>query len=236
LRAIAKAVFIGVGLILIAVAVGLILLSTQADKLARLQLEKILSHALKTTVTVDSAEVALLAQTLKVQGLTVANPAGFESENPAMRFNRVQIQFHAGSLLSDTPVIEQILLDGVDVNLQFDTKEGTNLGVLMHEAERTSLERRSEQPRSLRRQYEIRSLRCENARIEFETSLVPTSGLGLDISPFTLEDISREHPVTASQISAIFLKSLLTEALTFKGLLRPVGEFLRRELNELMAE
>jgi hypothetical protein len=235
MRLFLKVAFIGVGLVLIGVAVLVILAASQSDKLARAYVQRTLAYALKTDVAMDAAEVSLLGQSLSIQGLTIQNPAGFEP-GPAMEFERITTTFDGGTLFSEAPVIREVLLDGVKVNLHLEPGEGTNLGALLREAERTSLERGSQQPRGVRRAYTIDSLHCDGARIDVKTSIVPVDGLGLDVAPFTLTGISKDHPVTAGQVSAIFIRSLLAEALTFKGLLRPLGEFLREELDKLMGD
>jgi len=120
------------------------------------------------------------------------------------------------------------------VNLEYAADDGVNLAALLRETERTGLERTADQPRGVRREYLVKRLTCEGARIEFTTGMTPGSTMGLDIAPFTLEDVSREHPVTAGQLSAIVMKSHLKESLTFKGLFRPIGEYLQKELDRLM--
>lgn len=228
-----KVAFIGAGLALITLAILALAAATQADKLARYQAERVLEHVFKTEGQVESAEVSFLAQTLILHNLSVNNPPGFKVE-PALRVRELKVVFEGGTILSDQPVISEIVVSGVKVNLQHNADEGVNVVTLVREAQRTSLERRSQMPRGARREFTVKTLRCEGGRVDFSTAVVPTPGMGLDVAPFTLEEITKDHPVTAGQVSAIFIKSLLVEAATFKGLLRPVAEFLRDELDKLL--
>ncbi len=226
-----KAVFIVAGLILLLIAAVLIAVASQGDKLARAQVERALSHAFKTGVTVSEAELDLFDETLTLRGLVVANPPGFP-KGPALTVSRTVIDFDAQSLLTDRSVINLIEIRDPRVNLYYDATEGSNLGVLFQEAERTSLERPSQMPRPARRAYVVKVLRCEGGRLEFRTGLVPGAEPGLDIAEFTLTDISRDQPVTAGQIGGIFLENLLRETANPRNLLRPLGDFLRKKLSE----
>lgn len=233
MKAVLKAIFIAVGLLLLILAAVAIVGATQADKIARERLQRTLSYVFKSEVTVEAVAIEPMRQALTVTGIRVANPPGF-SAGAALALDRADVEVEARTLLTETPVVSNIVLSGVRVNLEYATDEGVNVAALLREAERTNLERKAEQPRGARREYLVKRLTCDGARIEFSGTMVPGSTMGLDIAPFTLEDVSREHPVTAGQLSAVFIKSLLKESLTFKGLLRPVGEFLQKELDRLM--
>jgi uncharacterized protein involved in outer membrane biogenesis len=233
MRLFLKVMFIGVGLVLIAVAILALLAATQADKAARYQAENALRYIFQTEVHVKGAELSLLGQTLKLKDISIGNPKGFEG-GPAMAFKQVEVKVQGTTIFSENPVINEVIVSEPTVNLQYVPKEGTNLGILLNQAKRASLAQHSEQPRTVRRAFQVKNLRCERGRINFSTSVVPTPNLGIDVTPFTVQDLSKDHPVTPSQISAVFIKSILTEAATFNGLLRPVGEFIRDEMNKLL--
>jgi hypothetical protein len=233
MRLFLKVAFIGTGLVLILVAIAALVAATQANKFARYQVENALRYIFQTDVKVASAELSLLGQSLKVKGVTVGNPKGFEG-GPAMEFREIATTFQGGTVFSENPVITSVVVSGATVNLQYVPKEGSNLGILLNQSKRASLAQPSEKPRSVRRAFVVKQLHCEKSRINFSTSVVKTPSMGIDVTPFTIEDISKEHPVTASQVATVFVKSLLVEAATFKGLLRPVGELVRDELNKLL--
>jgi len=233
MRLFLKVVFIGTGLLLIAVAIAAIAAARQADKLARYQAERTLRHVFKSDATVEAAEVSILGQSLALRNVAVPNPPGFDP-GTAMEFGEVDVAFQGATILSKTPVVSELIVSNVLLNMQYDTEEGVNILALLREAQRTSLERRSQLPVGARREFLIKTLRCEGAKVKFSTTAVPTPDMGLDVASFTLTDISKDRPVTPAQLSAIFVKSLLVEAATFKGLLRPVAELLRDELDKLL--
>ena len=196
MRLFLKVAFIGAGLFLILVAIAALLAATQADKLARYQVENALQYIFQTDVKVASAELSLLGQSLKLKGVTVGNPKGF-SGGPAIECKEVGVTFEGPTIFSENPVISEILLSGATANLQYAPNEGTNLGILLNQAKRASLAQHADQPRAVRRAFVVKRLHCEKARINFSTSVVPTPTVGLDVTPFTLNDVSKDRPVTA---------------------------------------
>jgi len=55
--------------------------------------------------------------------------------------------------------------------------------------------------------------------------------VNLDLAPFSLEDLAKK-PVSIGEATGIFLRSVLTETLTLKGLLNPVRDKIQAELRQ----
>ena len=68
---------------------------------------------------------------------------------------------------------------------------------------------------------------CEDVTVAMSSNLIPKSGLKVEVAPFTLTEISKDRQISTAEDSAIFIRSLIKETLSAKGLLRPIADLLR---------
>ncbi|MCP4645134.1 MAG: hypothetical protein GY851_32130 [bacterium] len=221
-----------IGLVLIVIGVGAILIATQVERTVKASLEKSLTYVYQTPVVIDEVQVSVLDGSVTALGLTVANPPGFV-EAPAMRFGRVIVRFDMPSLLSSSPTIEEIRLEELKVNLRYELREGTNLGQLAKNADRLHNTESKDTPRGAKRSFVVKEVRVEEARIDLSANVLPLSSIEMKVSPFSLNEIDNDTPVRMSEMSVVFIRNLLTEGVTLKGALKPVGERLRSEFEKL---
>ena len=79
------------------------------------------------------------------------------------------------------------------------------------------------------REFIIQELRCEGATVAMSSNLVPSSGVKVEVAPFTMTEISNSQPISTADLSAVFIRSLIRQTLSTKGLLRPIADLLRGE-------
>jgi hypothetical protein len=236
-----KIIIAAIGLVLILVAIGALLAATQIEKAAKTGIEGTLSHVFMTDVTVESVELSALGQSLDIRGLHVKNPATFKTA-AAMEFKRVLVEVDGKTLFSRTPTIKRVLIKEPIMHLRYELAEGTNLGMLAKHAGRlaeaedsqdeTPEKPAKEEEPGARIGFRVEELRCEGAKVALSTNLIPLSGVELDVADFTLNNLSKDRPVTTAETCAIFIRSLLRETLSVKGLLRPVADRIRKETHE----
>jgi uncharacterized protein involved in outer membrane biogenesis len=85
----------------------------------------------------------------------------------------------------------------------------------------------------VKKEFLIRSLHSEGAKVRLTANVAPRASIDLDVAPFDLEGVSKENPVTAGDMSASFIRSLLREAVTFNGLLSSATALVRSEIEDL---
>jgi len=100
------------------------------DSIAKAAIEKGGTAALGVATTVQSVSVSLLGGTVDLSGLLVANPTGFETPH-LMESRAINIGVRPGSLLSDTIEVNQFVIDGLDMYLEQQPGNKTNVGVVM---------------------------------------------------------------------------------------------------------
>ena len=84
------------------------------------------STVLGTKMEIENFSSSLLMGKVELRGLSIANPDGF-SDDPAFFLDHVYISVFLPSLLTDEIVINEILISGMNVNVEFGLT-GTNLG------------------------------------------------------------------------------------------------------------
>lgn len=238
MRSCLKTLMIVTGILLILIAVVVILAATQLKTVAHTAIERSLGIAFLTDVSVEDVAIGLREGHIEIQNLVVGNPASFRTGS-AMELETVVVDIDVKTIFSRTPTISQITVTGANVNLRHELTDGTNLTMLARHASRFSTdaevgakESDSSEAEGLGRKFIIKELVCEDVTVAMSSNLIPKSGLNVDVAPFTLTEISEDHPVSTAELSAVFIRSLIKQTLSTKGLLRPIADLLRGEEEE----
>lgn len=221
-----KGVLIAVGTVLILAAVAALLLLTRAGTYTTDIVADALTRAAKVEVRVDEVRILPLRRTVEIQGLTLMNPPSFKPK-PAIEVARLALQVDLRTLFSTSPRVEQAVVDGAHVHIRYKLGKGTNLGALATRASEAGEEARS---------FVIDEFRCQGAKVSLSANVVPVSSLSFELAPFALSGDVGTRPLTTGELTAIFLRTVLHETVTVKGLLRPVGNLIRDEIRGLSGE
>lgn len=112
------------------VAAGLLLFITMDlwfGMLVRTAIVEIGSGLTKTTVTLENVRIDLLNGLVQLEELEIGNPPGFTAKN-AVRLGTARVHLDLRSALSDTVVIDEILVEAPDVT--FEGLPTSNLSVI----------------------------------------------------------------------------------------------------------
>ena len=118
-----KKVLASIGLALLLIVAALFLFR---DLFITYIVPQVGSAALGTKMEIENFSSSLLMGKVELRGLAIANPEGF-SDEPAFFLDRVYISISLPSLLTDEIVINEIVVSGMNVNVEFSLT-GTNLG------------------------------------------------------------------------------------------------------------
>ncbi len=207
---------VAVGLVLIALAIGGIFLSLQAQDALRTALEKTLSYSLGAEVSIDSLRIAPFQHKLELQGLNVSNPDGFPT-GTALGFEKVIAVFDIKSLTSGTPTITLLDLHGIQMNIRHELGEGTNILKLINTLPSTP-------DTSGQRKFLVQELRCSEAHTTVSTNLLPKVQPDFSITPFTLKNVGEGRAIGAGEVGVIVIKSLLQNGV--RSALKPIRDIL----------
>lgn len=225
MKSVLKAVCTITGLVLIVLGVGGLFFLTQLDTFAKDAVQDALAQVFPSPVQFESIAFSPINQVMEVQGVSLASPENFKNE-PAVQIERVLIEFDVTTIFEEAPVIRRIVLEGTRIYYRHEIGEGTNIGKLAKKAAENTGD-------PDRRTFVIKELLCENAKVSFSTNLVPKSRVPLNLATIHLEDLEDQPPMTSKRVAAVFLKSVIVETLTLKGLLKPLLHPLKKDVEEL---
>ncbi len=220
------------GLVLIGVALVALFMATQLESNLKGGIERSLNYIYQAPVRVDAVHVILSQGALDLEGLTIFNPEPFK-KGPAVEVGHVHVEFVPKTLLSRTPTIRNVTLQDARIHLRLEAGRGTNLGRLDENATRLVEGKTSGAPATARRTFIVQEFRSDDARVEFSSNLLPVSSVGLDVQPFTMSELSSETPVSTIDVCILFIRNVLKEGLSVRGVLGPVADKLRAELDRI---
>jgi len=87
------------------------------DTIVRSAIEKGGTAAAGVPTTLDKADASFFSGAFGLEGFAIANPAGFRNE-PFLALKGARARWDNGSILSDTLVIDEFALDGLELNLE----------------------------------------------------------------------------------------------------------------------
>lgn len=233
MKAVFRFLVTAIGLLLIVLAIGAILASTQAGAFADAAFERMLGYIYQTDVTIEHVVFLPRDRAMVMQGVTIHNPPPFK-EGPAIEIGELLVRADATTLVSAKPTVHEVVMKDAEFRIRYEVGRGTNLGKLDENANRfNTTSFGTSEPILAKREYVIKSFRSEAAKLDLSANFIPGSSLTLDIAPFTLEELSSSTPVSTTQMGSLFIRSLLREAITVRGLMKPIADRLNEELERL---
>lgn len=220
------------GLVLIVAAVALVVLAGQLPKMAASGLRARLSDTFGAPCTIESVRMLPLDQAIELRGLAVQNPDAFQSGD-AMQFDRIVVYLDPTTLLSDVPDIPRVSIEGGKVLLYHQPGEGLNIAALLETASQSPAPQPSRF--GLPSQFRIHELHAEGIEMRIESGALPFLSAPLEVSPFTLTGLDDDTAVSPGETAAIFLRSLLAEALALDNLLKPLADMLQEATEDTAA-
>ena len=224
MKSFVKFALTSVGLVLILIGVIGVFVLTQAQDFLTSAVDEVLTEAFGSSASVKSVSLSPANRALVLHDFALANPEGF-APGDALRCERVQIRVRPRTFLTDTPVIETMDIEGADIHYRYELGRGTNIAAIARALSKKPVE---DAPT-----FKVEKLRCRDAKIHFSANFIPAPDLALKVVTIRLENLENGAPITTSQATSIFLRSVLKETLTIKGLLSPVFEKIRGEVDEL---
>lgn len=125
---------IGLAALVVVIGVGVYVLFSSLDELIVTAVEKIGSQVTGVAVNLDKATVSLSSGRGSLSGLSVGNPAGFETAS-AFRLATISISLDTASVTSDPVVIKEIVISRPNVTYELGAS-GSNIDAIQRNVER----------------------------------------------------------------------------------------------------
>ena len=108
---------IAIGAVVTAVLLVFVAMNLWLGTLVQTAIVEIGSRLTKTTVTLEDVHIGLLHGLVQLDGLEIGNPPGFTATR-AVRLDTVRVRLDLRSVLSDTVIIDEILVEESDVTFE----------------------------------------------------------------------------------------------------------------------
>jgi hypothetical protein len=216
MRSFFKFVLTGIGLVLILIGVGALLVFTQAHDFFSARIGNVMSEAFDTKASISGLRFSVRRHAIVLKDFTLANPPGFPEEN-ALTCAQVYVVLSPKTLLSREPVVQLLDLQGATVRIHHKMGSGSNLGALANTL--AAAEGRVS--------FKVETLRCENGNVFLSSSLIPGAAMPYPLSKVEIKNLDSGKPVNAAKSTAIFLRTVLTDVVTFKGVAASVLDAIR---------
>jgi hypothetical protein len=207
-----------------------------------------------TAVDVDGVDLALAAGRAEIDGLTVDNPGGYETDY-AVRVRRATVVLDVASLAGDVPVVEELVLDDALINAE-QRDAASNLTDIQRHATRPSDQAPAGEPgRIIVERYRVRNARVvvtsehlsEPEELRLEDVVVDDIGTAIGGATYSEAAEAMLTPIIAAARSATAarLRSAAADAVSDAAReeleeesddLRERADEARREITETVEE
>jgi len=216
MRSFFKFVLTGIGLVLILIGVGALLVFTQAHDFFSARIGNVMSEAFDTKASISGLRISVRRHALVLKDFTLANPPGYPEEN-ALACAQVYVVMSPKTLISREPVVELLDLQGATIRIHHKMGSGSNLGALAETLAAADG----------RVQFTVETLRCTGGNVYLSSNLVPGADVPYSLSKVEIKNLDSGKPVNAAKSTAIFLRTVLADVVTFKGIGASIMDAIR---------
>lgn len=124
-----KKILIGLGVLVVIVAVGIFVFLGNLNDIVRAAVEKVGSDMTQTNVVLNEVDIELTSGKGALRGFRVTNPSGF-SDDDAFKFDEVSVAIDLASVRSDPVIIKEVIISGPEVVYEFGDDGDSNLDKL----------------------------------------------------------------------------------------------------------
>lgn len=196
--------------LVVVVAIVVVIGLRNLDTLVEAAIESVGPMVTKTDVQVDSVHIELTEGRGEIRGLSVANPEGFSSD-PILRVGNVVLDILPGSITEDVVVVEEITVDGAQLNAEHRDLTQINLKTMLDQMRPEA----QEEPKSTTASPDVRFM---VERLSFTNASLNLSSDEFGARELTMRDLElnnlgdREKGLTPAQLTRALLDPLLQAA------------------------
>jgi uncharacterized protein involved in outer membrane biogenesis len=211
------------GIITAIIVIGFIVLSFTVDGIVKSNIEKIGSEMLQTPVDVDDVSISILDGTGTIDGIAVQNPEGF-SDSAAIKLQRIHLSLDLSSLLSDTVVIDTLIINQPMLFFEQKANGAINLRKLTENIDMSS---------SSEGGMIIDYLRIDEGLVKLSTEIGEGRKEQVKIEKIVITDIGRTGSNTVEQTVRQILEPIIERAIQ-KSIKEGLLEQAKDKLQDLL--
>lgn len=215
-----KKLLIGLGAVVILIAIALFVLVGNLDKIIKGALEGVGSELLGLPVAVQGVELDLKSGAGQITGLTIANPAGYSAPH-AFQMDKIYLGLDLGSLGKQPLVINELRIASPIVELEAKEDGSSNLQTLLDNIEKNSAktDKKAAEEQSKSEQTDA----PEPVRISFKslsitgvtvnTTVVGQEKQRIVIPDVVKADVGGAEGLTPSEVGSLIIGDIVVQSL-----------------------
>ena len=208
-----KKILIGGAVVLVVVVAVLMLVLGNINPIVKKGVETAGPKILKAPVTLNNVDISLLSGSGKLSGLTIGNPAGFQTEY-AFQLGKVEVELDTGSLTTDTIHVKKILIDSPSIIFEgaFDKN---NLSQLQKNAaaftasdKNAAAAEKQQTTAAESKNILIDHLVIQNGDVTISMKMLTDQELTTELPIIELKDIGKDKKTTAADAMKLILAAV----------------------------
>jgi hypothetical protein len=208
-----KKVLIGGAVFLVVIVAVLMLVLGNINSIVKKGVETAGPKILKAPVTLNKVDISVLSGSGKLSGLTIGNPAGFQTEY-AFQLGKVEVELETGSVTTDTIHVKNILIDSPSIIFEgaFDKN---NLGQLQANAAAYTASVASSGPAEEQQAADsegkkilLDHLAIQNGDVSVSMKLLSDKELTVELPTIELNDIGKDKDTTLADAMKLVLAAI----------------------------
>lgn len=231
-------VIVALVVLIVLAVVGLLVFGiTQIDAIAKQAIERGGTYAMQVETTVDTVDVRIRGGTASMNGLNIANPAGFDTSH-FLRLGDANASMNLETIRSDTIVMPSITLSGIDVILDKGASP-SNYNTILNSLKRFESKDTgggdAPPPSEGGKKLVINSLILRDINIRVANMPGVSLAVGdvaVNIPEIELRDVGKGESMTTAEVINLVVKTVLAAAVEAGGGIIP-GDVLGELSNGL---
>ncbi|UCH53022.1 MAG: hypothetical protein JSW09_10610 [Pseudomonadota bacterium] len=210
-----KIILISSFVLIAVIGAALYYVFTNLDAIVKAVIEKAGSQTTQTAVRVDKVKIVLTDGAGTINGLSIANPKGFETRH-AFRLGAVETKIDIKSLTKEPYIIEKVIIRKPQVFYEMNKDRQGNLNILYDNiAAATAGSGSASKPatKSAEPKLIIRHFLFADATVEAKVVPLNNKEYTLKLPTIDLKDLGGKNGATPSEISQQVLRAVTERAL-----------------------
>ena len=195
-------------ILVVIILVALLLLGFElfGEHIIKTGIEAAGTKALKVGVTIDDLDLSIYKGQVRMRGLAVDNPAGYEQKH-LLKLGTGEVKTRMKSLMSDTVQIESILLDEISLSIEQKGLSNNLQDILKSLPKAEPGEPKEEAEKKPGKNLVVKNLKITNTTVKVKLlpiQILPdgTDTVTLKLDPIEMKNLGSEDKMTTAKLAS----------------------------------
>jgi hypothetical protein len=195
-------------ILVVIILVALLLLGFElfGEHIIKTGIEAAGTKALKVGVTIDNLDLSIYKGQVRIRGLAVDNPAGYEQKY-LLKLGTGEVKTRMTSLMSDTVQIESILLDEISLSIEQKGLSNNLQDILKSLPKAEPGEPKEEAEKKPGKNLVVKNLKITNTTVKVKllpVQILPggTDTVTLKLDPIEMKNLGSEDKMTTAKLAS----------------------------------